>query len=311
MADFELPFPEGNSIPWPGIDEKHLSFTFISLLLDNFSVSLRALVIHLWNRRYPENSWNDCHRDQVDSFLYGVDAQFTVDIANSHDVKLSSGNILECREGFSKEAIYGCNSKGGFRGYRIIINGVFHWVEKISVDMKKIHLETSPTIHPEGHNNILGRNDIMFRSNSNGSLNKSAFLNSKSIDDWDITMLFFMIRNSGHALLNSEELAETLTPARNARNKYFGHLKRLQLSYQEFVDAVSSLLNFLVDTDRTFSLPSTGLSFSESFRVSIYRELFSTTFNNEEMQEKLVFIENAVKMQLDETTGNFERGKNE
>ena len=95
--------------------------------------------------------------------------------------------------------------------------------------MKKIKLEIAPSVNTEGRYQVLGRTRQIFddNTNSNSSLDKHSFLESKSMDDWELMMLFFMIRNSGHHLLQDTELKDTLELARKARHKYAGHLKKV------------------------------------------------------------------------------------
>lgn len=126
----------------------------------------------------------------MDCVLYGTEDRFTIDISNGSNVVFTSDRVLSCFDGFSEDAVYGCCPKGGFRGCRIKVNGVFYWVKRISADMKIITLEESPKILTEGNNQLLGRNAEIFNSNSKGSFNKAAFLDSKSMDDLDITTLF-------------------------------------------------------------------------------------------------------------------------
>ena len=258
-STFSLPPPTGDNIPWPGLDEKHLSFVFISLLINDLATLLRTFLVYLWNKKYPGSPWDDSDatqfRIQVDRFLYGVDDGFTLNLSHGSAVTLR-GKVLECSQGFSEQGVYGCTLKKGlgFRGCRILVNGEFHRIQKVSKDKKKIHLETSPTIDALGQYTIVGRNADMYNANTGprSALDKTALLTAKSINDWDITALFWMIYNSGHTLLSTNQLKTTLPVARDARNKYSGHVASTKLTYTNFYDAVRSLMNMLIEIEKMF-----------------------------------------------------------
>ena len=153
--------------------------------------------MYLWDRKYPNCRWDasddERFREQVDRFLYGGEEQFTMNACNHGAGIILRDKILECSQGFSESVVYGCHPKGmRFMGCRIMVNGVFHWVEKVSKDKKQIHLEIAPTVNPLAVYSVVGRNTDMYNANttSKSALDKPSLLKSKSVDDWDVTMLF-------------------------------------------------------------------------------------------------------------------------
>ena len=96
-------------------------------------------------------------------------------------------------------------------------------------------------------------------------------------------------------------------------------MKRTILPYEEFYEAVRPLLNFLRDIEGTFpgiNFPSTGLSYEQHFKESIFRELFEPRFKSDlGMQAYLLDFANewanrteAIRAQLEKQSNNFERG---
>lgn len=122
---------------------------------------------------------------------------------------------------------------------------------------------------------VLGRTTDIYQVNvpekGRSALSPSVLVKSRSLKDCDFTFLMWLLRNSGHNLLEADELKLTFPPTRGIRNTYSGHIASASMDFSDFKKATDVSLDFVKGIDKSFSVFKSNLpqSLEESFRCAL------------------------------------------
>jgi tetratricopeptide (TPR) repeat protein len=237
---------QGGAVQTPTEEQRELLnfLRFATILVDELPVSMRALLQRRWAVKYPDHRWSGetCWEGTALDVALDVLVQCVITQSKKKQwCKLRSATPLKGR--LVKGDKVEIRPKGNMQSGLIVIN-----TKDDDGDCSVVTLNKLDKF--EGNAEVFTQ-QIKHERNAPTQM-KAHFarkMRADNIDEWDISLLMFLLCNSSHTLLDSNdpkdrECLKVLGDLRDLRNVGFGHTGTCRLSDDDLKHNISVVMRF-------------------------------------------------------------------